>query len=146
VWQLRGKYPNRGYPNIFKDANVGKQAQEVFDDAQKMLTQLLAENWLEGRVVYSYFPCNSDDNDDILVFEPTDDADEARRSEQVIAKLHGLRQQAQKEDMDMPYLCLSDFVAPVQSKGKNTIVFLSYYLCSSKLTNKLTARGFVRIP
>ena len=23
VWQLRGKYPNRGYPKIFNDANVG---------------------------------------------------------------------------------------------------------------------------
>ena len=24
VWQLRGKYPNRGYPKIFNDAIVGK--------------------------------------------------------------------------------------------------------------------------
>lgn len=23
VWQLRGKYPNRGYPKIFKDKNIG---------------------------------------------------------------------------------------------------------------------------
>jgi hypothetical protein len=23
VWQLRGKYPNRGYPKIFQDATVG---------------------------------------------------------------------------------------------------------------------------
>ena len=23
VWQLRGKYPNRGYPKIFKDKTVG---------------------------------------------------------------------------------------------------------------------------
>ena len=23
VWQLRGKYPNRGYPRIFNDATVG---------------------------------------------------------------------------------------------------------------------------
>ena len=23
VWQLRGKYPNRGYPKIFKDKAVG---------------------------------------------------------------------------------------------------------------------------
>jgi len=25
IWQLRGKYPNRGYPKIFKDATVGMQ-------------------------------------------------------------------------------------------------------------------------
>lgn len=24
VWQLRGKYPNRGYPKIFNDKDVGK--------------------------------------------------------------------------------------------------------------------------
>ena len=30
VWQLRGKYPNRGYPKIFKDATVGKFVQKDF--------------------------------------------------------------------------------------------------------------------
>jgi 5-methyltetrahydrofolate--homocysteine methyltransferase len=24
TWQLRGKYPNRGYPKIFNDETVGK--------------------------------------------------------------------------------------------------------------------------
>ena len=24
VWQLRGKYPNRGFPRIFQDKDVGK--------------------------------------------------------------------------------------------------------------------------
>ena len=26
VWQLRGKYPNRGYPKIFNDKDVGKSS------------------------------------------------------------------------------------------------------------------------
>lgn len=30
VWQLRGKYPNRGYPNIFKDATVGENFTKFF--------------------------------------------------------------------------------------------------------------------
>lgn len=30
VWQLRGKYPNRGYPKIFKDRNVGKYTLDWF--------------------------------------------------------------------------------------------------------------------
>ena len=29
TWQLRGRYPNRGYPKIFKDENVGSEAQEA---------------------------------------------------------------------------------------------------------------------
>jgi hypothetical protein len=27
VWQLRGKYPNRGYPRIFDDETVGAEAK-----------------------------------------------------------------------------------------------------------------------
>lgn len=29
VWQLRGKYPNRGYPKIFKDKDVGRYNKNV---------------------------------------------------------------------------------------------------------------------
>ena len=34
VWQLYGRYPNRGYPKIFRDEAVGPQAKKVFDEAQ----------------------------------------------------------------------------------------------------------------
>ena len=34
VWELRGTYPNRGYPKIFDDATVGAEARKVFEDAQ----------------------------------------------------------------------------------------------------------------
>lgn len=37
VWQLRGRYPNRGYPKIFNDENVGHEAKKLFDEAQVML-------------------------------------------------------------------------------------------------------------
>lgn len=29
VWQLRGKYPNRGYPKIFNDKTVGTSSVRV---------------------------------------------------------------------------------------------------------------------
>jgi len=34
VWQLRGRYPNRGYPKIFNDATVGSEAKKLFEEAQ----------------------------------------------------------------------------------------------------------------
>ena len=37
VWQLRGRYPNRNYPKIFKDETVGAEAKKLFDDATEML-------------------------------------------------------------------------------------------------------------
>ena len=30
VWQLRGKYPNRGFPKIFNDKDVGKKSKTVY--------------------------------------------------------------------------------------------------------------------
>lgn len=43
TWQIRGKYPNRTYPKIFKDKTVGEQAQKLFDDAQAMLKKIIDE-------------------------------------------------------------------------------------------------------
>merc|ERR1711988_1625276 len=37
TWELRGKYPNRGYPKIFNDETVGQEAKKLFDDAQAMM-------------------------------------------------------------------------------------------------------------
>lgn len=37
TWQLRGRYPNRGYPKIFNDENVGEEAKKLFDEANVML-------------------------------------------------------------------------------------------------------------
>ena len=37
TWQLRGRYPNRGYPKIFNDENVGSEARKLFDEAKLML-------------------------------------------------------------------------------------------------------------
>ena len=37
VWQLRGRYPNRGYPKIFNDEAVGEEARKLFAEAQAML-------------------------------------------------------------------------------------------------------------
>lgn len=33
TWQIRGKYPNRTYPKIFKDKTVGEQAKKLFEEA-----------------------------------------------------------------------------------------------------------------
>ncbi len=48
VWQLRGRYPNRGYPKIFNDATVGAEAKKLFEEAQVML-QVSALCSLGGR-------------------------------------------------------------------------------------------------
>ncbi|KAK3092953.1 hypothetical protein FSP39_009305 [Pinctada imbricata] len=106
VWQLRGKYPNRGYPKIFQDKSVGPEARKVYNEAQNMLNKVTTNNKLKAHGVIAFYPANSV-GDDIEVYDKNGD---------VIEVLHGLRQQAEKDAMDKsPYLCLSDFVAPKNS-------------------------------
>jgi 5-methyltetrahydrofolate--homocysteine methyltransferase len=109
TWELRGKYPNRGYPKIFDDATVGPEARRLFDDAQSMLKEIIDGKWLTARGVAGIFPANAV-GDDVEVFAPEDDASRSRPAE----TFRMLRQQAEKETDD-PFLCLSDFVAPKES-------------------------------
>uniref|UniRef100_A0A8D0ACP6 Methionine synthase n=1 Tax=Sander lucioperca TaxID=283035 RepID=A0A8D0ACP6_SANLU len=112
VWQLRGKYPNRGYPKIFNDKTVGSEARRVFDEAQQLLNQMIDSGSLKGRGLVGFWPAQSD-GDDISVYK--DDVT-VNRDTKPIATFHGLRQQAEKDSSSSePYLCVSDFVAPVDS-------------------------------
>ena len=54
TWELRGRYPA-----IFDDPTVGKQARELFDDAQKLLERIVAEKLLTARGVFGFWPANS---------------------------------------------------------------------------------------
>ncbi|KAJ2900814.1 hypothetical protein IWW38_000189 [Coemansia aciculifera] len=105
VWQLRGKYPNRGYPKLFNDAAVGEEARRLFGEAQAMLRDLIDKRRIRASAIVSILPANSK-GDDIVVY-----ADESRT--EVAGTYHGLRQQAEKDrESTDPYLCLSDFIAP----------------------------------
>ncbi len=62
TWELAGHYPQ-----ILDDAIVGKQARELFDDAQKMLKQIVAGKWLTARGVIGFWPA-ARVGDDIAVW------------------------------------------------------------------------------
>ncbi|XP_066239834.1 methionine synthase isoform X4 [Saccopteryx leptura] len=111
VWQLWGKYPNRGFPKIFKDQTVGEEAKKVYEDAQNMLRALISEKKLQARGVVGFWPAQSV-QDDIYLYA----AGSEPWAAQPIATFHGLRQQAEKDSGSTdPYLCLSDFIAPLHS-------------------------------
>ncbi len=98
AWELAGSYPA-----ILSDAVVGKQASELFEDAQAMLARIINEQWLRASAVIGLFPANSAGDDVIL------DAHAAGFSEPV--QLHFLRQQTDKP-VERPDFCLADFIAP----------------------------------
>ena len=101
-WDLHGKYPN-----ILEDEVVGAQAKELFKDAQVILKRILDEKLLTAKAVFGIFKANSNETDDILIFD--------ENNEQQV-KFITLRQQAQRSK-GKDYLALSDFIAP-QNSGK----------------------------
>ena len=98
VWELRGRYPA-----IFDDAVVGKQARELFDDAQEILKQIVSEKSFAARGVFGFWPAKST-GDDVDLY-----VDEERANK--LATFYFLRQQMQKPAGQFNH-CLADFVAP----------------------------------
>jgi 5-methyltetrahydrofolate--homocysteine methyltransferase len=119
VWQLRGKYPNRGYPKIFKDKTVGEEAQKLFNDAQAMLQQIVAGKKLQAKAVIGLYAANSV-GDDIELYD-----DEARTS--VKATLFTLRQQVE-DDVSDTFVAMSDYVAP---KSSGVHDYVGMFACSA---------------
>ncbi|TNN62845.1 Methionine synthase [Liparis tanakae] len=139
VWQLRGKYPNRGYPKIFNDKTVGPEARRVFDEAQQMLTQMIDNGSLKGRGLVGFWRAQSD-GDDIRVYEG--DVTALKGSEP-IGTFHGLRQQLEKDSSSSePYLCVSDFVAPAASGVADYVgVFAVGVFGAEELSQQFQAQG-----
>ncbi len=98
TWELTGRYPA-----IFEDEIVGEEAKKVFDDAQKLLAQLVKDKSLTANGVYGLFPANSV-GDDIELY-----TDEGRG--EVLMTLHTLRQQMDKGPETVNY-AIADFIAP----------------------------------
>ncbi|WP_028298318.1 methionine synthase [Olivibacter sitiensis] len=101
TWELRGSYPR-----ILSDKTVGTEATKLYNDAQKMLQDVVQNKKLKANGVIGFWPANSD-GDDIILYQ-----DDTRKVE--LTSIHTLRQQAEKAK-GQPYYALSDFVAPVET-------------------------------
>jgi len=107
TWELRGRYPHRGYPKIFNDPTVGAEAKKLHNDALKLLDEIVKAKSLELRAVHAIWPANSvNGGEDVALYEDT----AARKTES--GRFCMLRQQEKKEDGTAPQLSLADFVAP----------------------------------
>lgn len=102
-WDLHGKFPQ-----ILKDEIVGQQARELFEDAQKMLKEVIVEKKLRAKAVFGIFPANSEGDD--IVLEHTKENFTFRT----------LRQQSKKRE-GIPNLALADFIAP-KASGKTDYI------------------------
>ncbi|HEX5218740.1 MAG TPA: vitamin B12 dependent-methionine synthase activation domain-containing protein, partial [Verrucomicrobiae bacterium] len=88
---------------ILQHEKHGEEATKLFNDAQKLLAEFVANKSLQLRAAYGLFPANSV-GDDVEVY--TNGSRKHLRT-----TFHFLRQQIEKGD-GTPNWCLADFVAP----------------------------------
>jgi 5-methyltetrahydrofolate--homocysteine methyltransferase len=94
AWELAGNYPQ-----ILEDPVVGESARNLFNDAQTMLDQLIAERWVTPKATVGLWRCKRE-VDDVLVLAGND-----------WTRLPFLRQQVKKRE-GRPNMCLADFIDP----------------------------------
>ncbi len=99
TWMMAGRYPG-----IFKDPVVGTEAKKLFDDANRMLDDIIRDKSLQASGVVAFYEAVND-GDDIKL---TDNGKQ-------VGTFHFLRQQNKKAP-GLPNFCLADFVSPEAGK------------------------------
>ena len=99
TWMMAGRYPG-----IFKDPVVGVEAKKLFDDANKMLDDIIRKKSLQASGVVAFYEAVNMGDDVAL-----------SRKGQPLATFHFLRQQ-NKKAAGLPNFCLADFISPEPGK------------------------------
>ncbi|MDF1862247.1 MAG: methionine synthase [Verrucomicrobiales bacterium] len=99
AWEMRGVFPK-----ILQHKNHGEEAQKLYDDAQRILEDLVENERLHCRATWGIWPAHSS-GEDVELF-----TDEAKADP--LTTFHFLRQQKEKLKEGTPYQSLADFIAP----------------------------------
>ncbi len=97
TWEIKGSYPR-----VLEDERYGEAARPLFADAQKMLDQMVREEWLTAKGVIGFWQAQSD-GDDIVLYGEDGEA---------FTRFHTLRQQMARSG-ERANVALADFVAPI---------------------------------
>ncbi len=120
-WDLHGRYPD-----ILTDKVVGDQATSLYEDAKKMLQEIIANQSLKAKGIFGLFEANTIHDDDISV---------SKKGEEV-AIFRTLRQQLKKRE-GKPSFALSDFIAPKETGTQDYIgTFCTAIFGADELANQ----------
>jgi len=95
AWEMHGKFPA-----ILTDSVIGVEATKLYNDAKKLLQQIINEKWLTAKGVVGFWEAQKTSADSIEV-----------KYQKSKVKLEFLRQQI-KKTAGQPNLSLADFIAP----------------------------------
>ncbi len=97
AWELHGKFPA-----ILTDSVVGVEATKLYNDAKKLLQQIIDEKWLTAKGVVGFWEAKKAEADTVKVSNGAS-----------VESLEFLRQQIKKA-VGQPNLSLADFISPRQ--------------------------------
>lgn len=95
AWEMGGRFPD-----LLNDAVIGKEATKLYEDAKRLLQQIIDEKWLTARGVIGFWKAGRIAPDTIAVNAGTQ-----------TLHLECLRQQVKKA-AGQPNLSLADFIRP----------------------------------
>ena len=98
AWEMPGHFPE-----VLSDKIFGAEATRLYNDAQKLVKQLVKEKWFSADGVIGFWPAASNNADTVTL--QTDKGE---------VKLESLRQQMKKA-VGQPSYSLSDFIMPSPS-------------------------------
>ncbi len=103
AWQMKGTFPD-----ILRHEKYGVESKKLFDDAQKILRDMVNDPRVNLRGTFGLWPAQST-GDDVIVYNPF------QRQEE-LTRFCFLRQQQDKKESGTFHRSLADYVAP-QSSG-----------------------------
>ncbi len=102
AWEMHGKFPQ-----ILSDEIIGKQATQLYEDAQALLKKIINEKWLTAQGVVGFWEANKTGSDTVHVHDNG-----------TVINLEFLRQQIKKAP-GQPNLSLADFIAPTDHPSQD---------------------------
>ncbi len=102
TWELKGSFPK-----ILDNPNWGKQARELYEDAEDLLGEIINNKLFNPSAIAGIWPANSV-GEDIEIYS------NAKRTK-TLENIHFLRQQGKRKEGQV-YYSLSDFIAPKSTK------------------------------
>jgi len=95
AWEMPGRFPD-----VLSDKIFGAEATRLYEDAKKMLVQIVAEKWFTAKGVIGFWPALTNGRDTIIL-----------QTEAGEINLEMLRQQLKKA-VGQPSFSLADFIKP----------------------------------
>jgi 5-methyltetrahydrofolate--homocysteine methyltransferase len=126
TWMLAGRFPG-----ILTDPVVGTEAKKLYEEANKMLDQIVADKSLQANGVVAFYPAKNN-MDDVELFE-------SESSAKPFATFHFLRQQ-NKKAQNLPNFSLADFISPEHGKDYFGMFAVTAGIGLEKLTEKFKAQ------